>query len=192
MSGVSYQPPTNILRSFNTNEFTNTSSTLSVASANKLYVQYPISQGSITINGTLTISSPLVLPTTYSSIGSSALGYKITGLTTNTASITSSATFTNLSNITLSPGVWIINWNTIFTSPIGVINIGTSNANNTITYSNSTQSTTIGLTMNSSGCQTVYLTSSTTYYLNINSSTYTSGTLSVSAGNYSFIGTRIG
>ena len=31
MSGVSYQPPTNILPSFNTNEFTNTSSTLSVA-----------------------------------------------------------------------------------------------------------------------------------------------------------------
>ena len=190
--GSPYSPPLNNNLVYNNTNFNYQNSTSSTA-LQKQYTKYPITQGGLTINGTLSLTKPITLPSTYTSPIIGQMGYTYIG-TNNTVSYTSNVT-SNVSSLLLPSGVYIINYGLSVVPSGGSITniIATIGTNSTQTINNPYSST-----MGQNTSSTIYISdsivltipSSITYYLNI-TPTFAAGSVSTTNTNVLFQATKI-
>jgi len=144
---ATYPPPTEIIPQFNSTDFNSAlQESLTIAEADTRYLKYPISQGSETISGNLTVSGTL-------SAGASTLTSVATNTITGSGTIqVSPTTGINIADNLTSGSINIGRQDATSTSTLvniasgngqtGAINFGTGTGTKTITIGNDTATTT--------------------------------------------------
>jgi len=201
---ASYNAPLNKNGTFNNSDFNFQNNLTSSQQLSKYYVQYPITQGALSVkgnlavNGTATISNSLVLskpttaPTTWIAPIAGQIGFQITGATTNTYNIITGST-TSLSSVFLSVGVWHIYYKVLINTlpTVGTVVIGL--ASTTLAIANG-QSTVMGGAVSTSpvvsGSYILSFATAGSYYL-LTNAVFTSGSYIVNTGDYTLTATRI-
>ena len=187
-----YAPPLNNNSTYNNSNF-NYQNTTSSTALQKQYAKYPITQGGLTINGTLTLTKPITLPSTYTSPIIGQLGYTYNG-TTNTVSYTTNTT-SNVASVSLPAGVYVVNYG-LSVVPSGgsitniIATIGTTSSQTVNNPYSSTMGQTTSSTIYISDSIILTLSSTITYYLNI-TATFGAGSVSTTNTNVIFQATRI-
>jgi len=199
---ASYNAPLNKNATYNNSDFNFQNNLTSSQQLSKNYVQYPITQGALsvkgnlTVNGTATINNSLVLtkpttaPTTWTAPIAGQIGFTINGLNT-TAYTPLTGIWTNMSSVALPIGVWYIQYTVFITTlpTVGSITAGISY--NTTSVQIGPENVSAGTTIPyASGSCILSIVSPTTIYLNTFGS-FTSGTYAINSGSYSYSAVRI-
>lgn len=191
MSGATYTPPLIYNSVFNASNYNFQNSTL----ANS-YVKYPVSQGSLTVSGSLNIVNPISVKIFKTPITSTQIGYTSTSsfsaiapiqTTTNTNAFanTGTAYISNIGSFTVPVGVNIINWqwgvDFTGTTTWGGYRVGLSTSpsaflgNSTETIFHTSSAYVSGDQIRQTASSVLTLSSPTTYYivLSVFASSYT-------------------